>query len=70
MIIKRKSPYSGKEFKMDIDVTEQQLTDFYENKLGLIHNAFPHLSADEYEFILTGIHPAEWEKLFGEMENE
>jgi hypothetical protein len=53
---------------MDIDITEQQLRDFYEDKLGLIQDAFPHLSADEREFILTGIHPAEWEKLFGEME--
>ncbi len=32
----------------------------------LIQNAFPTLSADEREFIKTGILPQEWEELFGE----
>lgn len=70
MIIRRISPYSGKEFKMDIDISEQQLRDFYDDKLGLIQKAFPHLSADKREFILTGIHPTEWDELFGELRED
>jgi hypothetical protein len=70
MIIRRTSPYSGKEFKMEIDITEQQLRDFYDDKSGLIQDAFPHLTADEREFIISGIHPAEWDMLFGEMNED
>lgn len=68
MLVRRKSPYSNEVHEMDIDITQQQLKDFQDDKLGLIQNAFPHLSADEREFILTGIHPTEWEKLFSGME--
>jgi hypothetical protein len=32
----------------------------------LIQDAFPMLSADEREFIKTGITPEEWEQMFGE----
>jgi hypothetical protein len=32
----------------------------------LIQDAFPMLSADEREFIKTGITPEEWEEMFGE----
>ena len=49
---------------MEIDVTSEQLKDFYQDKLGLIHVAFPHLTSDEREFILTGITPQEWDELF------
>lgn len=33
---------------------------------GLIQNVMSYLNADEREYILTGISPAEWERLFGE----
>ena len=49
---------------MEIDVTPEQLKDFYQDKLGLIHVAFPHLNANEREFILTGITSEEWDELF------
>ena len=31
-------------------------------------DAFPELDADQREFIMTGYTPAEWDKLFGEVE--
>ena len=49
---------------MEIDVTPEQLRDFYQDKLGLIQDAFPHLNFEEREFILTGITPEEWDELF------
>ena len=56
--------FTGKEHTMDLDVTEEQLRSYYEGGL-LIQNAFPHLSADEREFIKTGVTPEEWEAIFG-----
>jgi len=68
MIVKRQSIVSGKVYQMDLDITQQQLDDFANDKLGLIQEAFPHLSIDEREFIISGIHPTEWRELFGELE--
>ena len=70
MIIRKRSPYSGKNHEMDIDITLEQWRDFNDDKLGLIQNAFPHLSADEREFLLTGITPEEWDELYKEAEDE
>jgi hypothetical protein len=68
MIVKRQSIVSGKVYQMDLDITQQQLDDFANDKLGLIQEAFPHLSIDEREFIISGIHPIEWRELLGELE--
>lgn len=32
----------------------------------LIQNAFPNLTADQREFMMTGITPKEWKLIFGE----
>jgi hypothetical protein len=68
MIVVKMSPYSGKMHEMEIDITKQQLIDFYEDKLGLIQDAFPHLNRDEREFIISGIPPHEWDEIFKEIE--
>ena len=34
----------------------------------MIQSAFPGLSADDREFLMTGITPEEWSKMFGEEE--
>lgn len=65
MILEKLSPISGKYHKMDLKITKEQLEDYYKGN-KLIQRAFPNLSADEREFILTGITPDEWEKLFKE----
>jgi hypothetical protein len=63
MIITRKSPLSGKINTMDINVSAGQIVRW---EMGeLIQNAMPNLTADEREFIKTGITPEEWEKAFG-----
>lgn len=60
MKIKRNSPFTGTSHEQEIDVTEEQLQDW----LGgtLIQNAMPDLTADEREFIQTGITPKEWKE--------
>ena len=62
MLITRTSPFSGITNSMEIAVTQAQL-DAWESGT-LIQDAMPNLSADEREFIKTGITPEEWEELF------
>jgi hypothetical protein len=63
MIITRTSSVSGKTRSMDLPVTVEQLEHYAAG--ALLQNAFPNLSADEREFIKTGITAEEWEAIFG-----
>lgn len=63
MLITRKSAFTNNVHTMDINVTQEQLSAWESGTL--IQNAMPHLSADEREFIMTGITPQEWEDAFG-----
>ena len=58
VVVTRKSPFSGKSNTINIDVTQAQLEAYKGG--ALIQSAFPHLSADEREFIMTGITPDEF----------
>lgn len=64
MLITRTSPFSGKKNSREIDVTQAQLAEWEAGTL--IQNAMPSLSADDREFIMTGITPEEWDKTFGD----
>lgn len=64
MKIRKQSPISGNVNEMDIDVTTEQLKSWADGTLA--QDAFPNLSADEREFIMTGITPEEWEETFKE----
>ena len=55
MIIERQSIVSGKTYQMELDITQEQLNDFTNGRTGLIQEAFPYLSIDEREFIISGI---------------
>ena len=48
---------------MDLDVTEEQMAMFSLGRTP-IQDCFPNLSADDREFIKTGITVEEWDKLF------
>jgi hypothetical protein len=63
MKILRQSPFSGNFHEMDLDVTEEQLARWENGEM--IQDVMPHLTADEREFIMTGITPQEWEETFG-----
>ena len=68
MLITRKSAFTNNVHTMDINVTQEQLSAWESGTL--IQNAMPHLSADEREFIMSGITPQEWEDAFGGSEDE
>lgn len=47
----------------EIPVNESDYWDWWDG--ALVQNAFPYLSADEREMLITGICPTCWEKTFG-----
>ncbi len=60
----RVSQLTGILREKDLPVTERQLARFEGG--DHIQDAFPHLSANDREFILTGIVSSEWDNMFGE----
>lgn len=62
MIIRRRSPRTGIVNEMDLNITEEQMQRFLNG--ALIQNAFPTLTADEREFILTGYTKEDWDAMF------
>ena len=59
MLITRTSMATNITRTVALDVTQEQM-DAWENG-QLIQNAMPNLSADEWEFILTGMWGDEWD---------
>jgi hypothetical protein len=64
MRVHKRSAISGIVHEMDLDITLEQIERY--NKGELIQNVFTNLSADEREFLMTGITPKEWDEIFGE----
>lgn len=63
MLITRTSDLTGITRSLEIDVTQEQLDAYYNNGM-LLQDAFPFMSADEREFIKTGITQDEWDAYF------
>ena len=64
--IEQVSPFSGAVNRMTLNLPYASFLSGLEkwHKGVLIQNAFPMLSADEREFIMTGITPSEWNAAF------
>ena len=62
MKITRTSRLTGKTSVMYLDITKEQLFSWVDGQL--IQDAMPQLSAEEREFMMTGITPAEWNEAF------
>jgi len=62
MLVTRKSSISGEINSIDLPITEEQIVRFESGEL--IQRAFPQLTAEQREFILTGITPEEWKVAF------
>jgi hypothetical protein len=63
MKIIRRSPITGKINEMELPVTQAQLDAWAGGVLA--QNAFPHLTADEREFIMTGMTKEDWDLMVG-----
>jgi hypothetical protein len=65
MLVTRKN-FEGKNATMDLNVTIEQIMLWRAG--SKIQDVMPHLTPDEREFLISGMLPGEWEKLFGEEE--
>lgn len=61
MLITRIHALTGQAVSKDIDVTPQQLRLW--NAGELIQIVMPHLSADDREFLITGLSAEEWDRV-------
>lgn len=61
MIIERKSIISGISHTRDLDISDAQIERY--NSGGLAQNVFPNLSANDREFIISGITDEEWKTM-------
>lgn len=68
MKIIRQSTLTGNTRTLDIDVTQEQIDKWQSG--SYIQDAMPHLSADDREFLISGITPDEWNKVFPEEEED
>lgn len=62
MQVERTSMLSGKTTQREIDCTPEQLLLY--KRGALIQEAFPNLSAEDREFLMTGVTPEEWNEHF------
>jgi hypothetical protein len=69
MRVTRTSRITGITRTKELDITLEQYESFRDGKL--IQEAMPHLSADEREFVISGVTQDEWDKYIkGEPDEE
>lgn len=59
-------PFCGR--ANEVEVNEMDYLDWDDGLL--VQDAFPYLSADEREMLITGICPTCWDKMFGEEDED
>lgn len=64
MKITRTSLATGKEHTREINVTDAQLFAWHNG--AYIQDAMPDVSAEDREFLMTGITPEEWDEMWKE----
>ena len=62
MKITRTHPFTGATNTLDLNITSDEWQRYLDGEL--VQNAMPHLNEDEREFIISGIPPGEWDKVF------
>jgi len=59
--ISKLDPLTGKINTLTLDITQEQYDNWFYGML--IQKAMPHLSADDREFLITGLMPNSFDKL-------
>lgn len=61
------SVLTGKENEMFLPITQDEYNKAEQARKGgmYIQDAYPNLTADEREFLISGTTPEEWDRLFG-----
>lgn len=60
-----RSMFTGRLNSMELPVRQGQI-EYWKLSGKPIQKVFPHLSADQREFLMTGVTSAEWANAFGE----
>jgi hypothetical protein len=68
MVVVAISAATGRKNAMPLEITEAQVYDWVNG--ASIQDAMPQLSAEEREFLMTGITQVEWDSLFSETEED
>lgn len=68
MKITRQSILTGVTRTLEINVTQEQIDKWFDG--SYIQDIMPNLSADDREFLISGITPDEWNKAFPEEEED
>lgn len=63
MLVTKTSMITGIQHTFDLNITEEQLKRFNSGQ-GYVQDIFPHLTADEREFLLTGVTQEEFDSVF------
>ena len=63
MIISMRHPFNGQFNTIDINITREQYNRFIEGKEN-IQTIMPNITADEREFLISGLLPDEFDQLF------
>ena len=66
MLVSKEHMVTGKINTLDLDVTHDQLIRWRSGEH--IQKVMPHLSAEEREFLISGLLPGEYDKLFKEQD--
>ena len=67
MLVTMRSQLTGRVHAREINVDAFALYAYMTGEdLRPVQVVFPHLSADDREFLLTGATPDEWDEIFGE----
>lgn len=62
MKVTMRSPYSDEENTLDLPVSRDDIERWRGGEL--IQNVMPHLTADQREFLISGLYPGEFEQMF------
>lgn len=68
MKVSMTSPLSGQTNVMELPITPEQLRRWEQGEF--VQDVFPHLTADQREFLMTGITPEEWAAMEAALEEE
>jgi len=65
--VHKQSCITGKHHSMVLPTRQGEL-EYWEESMALVQDVFPHFTSDQWEFIISGSTPDEWNELFSEEE--
>ena len=65
MLVTRISQFTGKKHTLDLDISQEQVSELQSPNRRNIQAICPNLSPGDREFLMTGVTPDEWEQVFG-----